>query len=49
MPTSAVPAAPIPVHTAYAGPTSRFRSAMVSSPKLTSAHTANGRPSARPG
>ena len=30
MPTTAVPAAPIPVHTAYAGPTSSFRSAMVS-------------------
>jgi hypothetical protein len=40
MPTMAVPAAPIPVHTAYAGPTSRCRSATVSRPKLISAQTA---------
>ena len=40
MPTSAVPAAPIPVHTAYADPTSRCRRAKVSSPKLMSAQMA---------
>jgi hypothetical protein len=39
MPTSAVPAAPIPVHTALAGPTSSLRSAMVSSPKVTASRT----------
>src|SRR5208282_6030969 len=39
-PSVRVAPAPIPVHTAYAGPTSRFRSAKVSSPKLTSAHAA---------
>src|SRR4051794_35288568 len=40
MPITAVPEAPIPVHTAYAGPTSRFRRAIVSKPKLTSAQAA---------
>ena len=40
MPTVAAPTAPIPVHTAYAAPTSSSRSAIVSSEKLTSAHTA---------
>jgi hypothetical protein len=40
IPTSAVPAAPSPVDTAYAEPTSSFFSAMVSSPKPISAHTA---------
>jgi hypothetical protein len=35
-----VPAAPIPVHTAYAGPTSSFFSDRVNSPKLPSANTA---------
>jgi hypothetical protein len=41
MPIVAVPAAPIPVHTAYAAPTSSSRSATVSKPKLISAHAAN--------
>ncbi len=40
MPTTAVPAAPMPVHTAYAGPTSRCLSPWLSSAKLISAHTA---------
>ena len=40
MPTAAAPTAPIPVHTAYAAPTSSSRSATVSSAKLISAHTA---------
>src|SRR5579864_128560 len=41
IPTLAAPTAPIPVHTAYAAPTSSLRRAAVSSAKLTSAHTAN--------
>ena len=41
MPTAAAPVAPIPVHTAYAAPTSSQRSATVSRPKLVSAQTAN--------
>src|SRR5580693_2854359 len=41
MPTVAAPAAPIPVQTAYAGPTSSSRSATVSRPKLISADAAN--------
>jgi membrane-associated protein len=41
MPKLAAPAAPMPVQTAYAGPTSRWRSATVSSPKLVRAETAN--------
>src|SRR3979409_884400 len=40
MPMTAVPAAPMPVHTAYADPTSSLRSATVSSAKLASAHAA---------
>ena len=41
MPAVAAPAAPIPVQTAYAGPTSSSRSATVSKPKLISAQAAN--------
>ncbi|GEM_PF-4113621 len=40
MPAAAAPAAPIPVQTAYAGPTSSSRSATVSRPKLISAQAA---------
>jgi membrane-associated protein len=40
MPTVAAPTAPIPVHAAYAAPTSSSRSATVSSAKLISAHMA---------
>src|SRR5215469_15425818 len=40
MPTAAAPAAPMPVHSAYAGPTSSRPTATLSSPKLISAHAA---------
>ncbi len=40
MPITAVPTAPMPVQTAYAGPTSSPRRARVSSPKLIRAHAA---------
>jgi hypothetical protein len=40
IPIAAVPAAPMPVHTAYAGPTSSRRRARLSRPKLISAQAA---------
>src|SRR5215469_11017716 len=40
MPTAVAPAAPMPVHSAYAGPTSSRPTARLSSPKLISAHAA---------